>query len=307
MNSVSYMSAGCQAALTAWVAMSIFIPNPIVAADEDVQDRMAKLGVPNLSGPVATFYSKGAKQRAEKLQKEIRRMKTFYRDRLHIDLEVSMAALNPEDWKVFNGVPYGLPNCYGNPPVIFMPSQSGGLAFNLVMARKDAIPPDNLSAYLKSSGKMFEAVADDYVDFIGFHELGHELQRAYGIDYGSHWLNEFVVAERLPETKRLCDLCGRPSKQRPKNTTLDDFERLYMMVDDYGWYQGMFERRIQEVYPKMGIEFLVDVKRLFPLRTPAKDAHSEQTENAEMSPDKVLNKLESIAPGFLAWARDFEP
>ena len=85
-------------------------------------------------------------------------------------------------------------------------------------------------------------------------------------------LNEFVasyfayafVSERKPESKRVFDLLGRPSKLRPKNTTLDDFERLYIRVDDYGWYQGMFERRIQELYPKMGLQFLKELKRLFP-------------------------------------------
>jgi hypothetical protein len=46
--------------------------------------------------------------------------------------------------------------------------------------------------------------------------------------------------------KGVVGLSGRPSKIRPRNTSLEDFERLYGEVDDYGWYQGMFEARIPE-------------------------------------------------------------
>ena len=183
-----------------------------------------------------------------------------------------------------------------------------------MMARKEAIPAEVLQGYLGSNRRTFEAAADDFVDIIGFHELGHSLSGEYGIKAGCHWLHEFVasyfaytfLSERRPESKRVFDLLGRPSKAMPKNTTLADFERLYDRVDDYGWYQGMFEGRIQELYPKMGIQFLKELKRQFPADgVLPKDSPASKAVNKSMTPTEVLEKLEAIAPGFQAWAKGF--
>jgi len=50
-----------------------------------------------------------------------------------------------------------------------------------------------------------------------------------------------------------------------QHTSLEDFEHLYMRVDDPGWYHGMFEAHIREIYPKLGLGFLSDLRKAFPL------------------------------------------
>jgi hypothetical protein len=177
--------------------------------------------------------------------------------------------------------------------------------------RKAAISPGQLQGFLRDNHTTFEALASQFVDLLGFHELGHLLTDNFGIDPQDLWLDEFLasywsyayIAERQPEWKRVFELLGRPLKIRPKNTSLEDFERLYADVDDLGWYHGMFEARIREEYPQLGLKFLSDLKREFPLTT-AKPVY-EGPVTGRMKPAEVLERLEKVAPGFKKWASGF--
>jgi len=230
------------------------------------------------------------------------------------NLGETAALSSPDRTKTIPSVPYGLPCFAGDPPVIFMPATSGGEAYQQLMARKEAIPPEVLHAFVKSNHTTFEAAADQFVDLMGFHELGHQLARVYGVDPQVHWLDEVIatyflyayISERKPEMKPVLELLVRPSKIRPRNTSLEDFERLYLRVDDYGWYQGMFETRVRELYPKMGLKFLEELRRKFPA---AANLPKEQPAKGEaargISPASVLEQVEQIAPGFQTWAQGF--
>jgi hypothetical protein len=282
----------------------IAYPSGLAQPAQSILERLEERKLNQLVGPVTTHYSVGARVRALKLQADIREMNALFNQKLGVQSDVTLAVLNRGDWIAVAGEPAGLPLITGQPSVVFLPAESGGFAFELIMSRKEAIPTTALNSYLKRTGKTYEMVADDFVDIIGFHELGHALSEAYGISYRHcRWLNEFVasyfayafVSEKRPEAKQVFELCGRPSKARPKNTTLEDFERLYVRVDDYGWYQGMFEIRVQELYSDMGLKFLADLKAKFPSKSESKE-----------SPEVVVDKMESIAPGFRAWARGFE-
>jgi hypothetical protein len=277
--------------------------------------RVVKLELPSLPGPVPTYYDHGAKPRAERLQADIREMNSFYQDKLGVQAAVSLAVLNSNQWTRVNPIPFGLPGVHGEPPVVFIPAHSGGLAFRQMLARKEAIPADVLQEYLRTSQQTFEAASDDFVDFIALHELGHALLVHYGIDPSCHWLNEFLasyfgyafLAERRPERKPVIALFGRPPQTRPKHTTLADFERLYLLVDDYAWYQGRFEQRIQEMYPQVGLQFIKDLKRALPRIAPIPDGVSipDPVVN-HLAPEVVVDKLEALAPGFKAWAEGFQ-
>lgn len=285
------------------------------AAMHEFLPRVVKLDLPSLPGPVPTYYDHGAKTRAEGLQADLREMNGFYQEKLGVQVAVHLAVLNSNQWTRVAPIPFGLPGVQGEPPVVFAPAHSGGWAFRQMLARKEAIPADVWQEYLRTTRKTFEAASDDFVDFIALHELGHALCIHYGIDPSCNWLNEFLasyfgyafLAEQRPERKPVIALFGRPSKARPKHTTLADFERLYFLVDDYGWYQGMFERRIQEMYPQAGLQFLKDLKRELPRTVPIPDGVSipDQIVN-RLAPEVVVERLEAIAPGFLAWAKGFQ-
>jgi hypothetical protein len=282
------------------------------AADKtNLLERVVKLDLPKLDGRIPTYHSDGAGARARKLESAIADMSAFYQMHLGIRAAVHLAVLNSNDWTRVSSHPFGLPNIEGTPPVIFMPATSGGVAFHMMMGRKDAIPANLLRGYLEANQTDFEAAADEFVDIIGFHELGHELCARYEIAPRCHWLNEYVasyfayafISERRPESKSVFELLGRPSKARPKNRTLADFERLYTGVDDYGWYQGMFESHIQTLYPKMGLQFLKELRQRFPAAAGA--VVDIPVPNA-VPPEQVLAEVEKFAPGFESWAEGFQ-
>lgn len=277
---------------------------------QDYVARMKALGLPSLSGKVLAYYSPGYRQHAESLRAAIADMNAFFQERLGVQTNVVLALLDSKGWTDVTGNRYGLPSIGGIPTVILMPATSDSPAFGLMMARKEAVPPEMLQAFLKNNHTTFEAVADQFVDLIGFHELGHALTFNFGIDPINAWLDEFLasywsyayISERQPAWKRVFDLLGRPSKVRPKNTSLEDFERLYTGVDDYGWYQGMFEARIREIYPELGLRLLSDLRKEFPR---SGDSPGAGAPASTMQPTQVLNRLEKIAPGFEKWALGF--
>ncbi len=277
--------------------------------------RVVTLDLPSLPGPVPTYHDRGAKERAERLQADLREMNGFYQEKLGVQVAVHLAVLHSNQWTRVNPFPFGLPGVLGEPPVVFAPAHSGGWAFHQMLGRKAAIPANVWQDYLRATQKTFEAASDDFVDFIALHELGHVLCIHYGIDPSCNWLNEFLasyfgyafLAERRPERKPVIALFGRPSPTRPKHTTLADFERLYFLVEDYGWYQGMFEQRIQEMYPQAGLQFLKDLKRVLLRTVPIPDGVAiPDPVLTRIPPEVVVEKLESVAPGFRAWAAGFE-
>src|SRR5262245_29146390 len=300
-----------------WIA-AITATMLIASADEPkFLTKIKELGIPSLNGRIPAYYSPGHRQHAEKLYSAIEDMNAFFKQRLNVQTNIVLALLDSKRWTAVTGNPYGLPMVGGAPPVIFMPATSDSPAFGLLKARKDAIPAGTLQAFLHEENTTFEAVSEQFVDLIGFHELGHTLTMNFGIDPKDHWLDEFLanywsyayISERQPKWKRVFDLLGRPSKARPKNTSLEDFERLYSGVDDYGWYQGMFEARIREIYPKLGLKFLSDLRRDFPQTGEGFNAALGTTGfNATlgtMNPQELLLRLERIAPGFRQWAAGF--
>jgi len=293
----------------AWAALLSCVLT-VHAEEKNYLARFQELGLPSLSGKLPAYYSAGHREHAEKLQAAIEDMNVFFQARMGVQTNVVLALLDANDWTRVTGYPYSLPQVSGTPPVIFMPATSGSPAFGLMMARKDAIPPATLQAFLRDNHTTFEAAADEFVDLLGFHELGHMLSMNFGIDPQDHWLHEFLanywscayISERQPQWKRVFDLLGRPSKVRPKNTSLEDFERLYSDVDDYGWYQGMFEARIREIYPELGLKFLSDLRKQFPQ---AGEADYLAPLERRMKPAELVGRLEKIAPGFEKWAEAF--
>ena len=64
-----------------------------------------------------------------------------------------------------------------------------------------------------------------------------------------------------------------------------------MGPSNYIWYQNRFTERVRDVYDKNGIEFVQRVRDTLP-----------RDDNSELLNDALLWKLESISPGFIAWA-----
>jgi hypothetical protein len=298
---------GIPASLLAITLSAVFT---VSAQEVNYLPRIKELGLQRIDGKVPTYYSAGHREHAEMLQSRIEEMNAFFQGRLGVQANVTLAFLDSKGWTGVTGDPYGIAMVVGNPRVIFMPASSDNPTFDLIRARKGSIPPETLRAFLQENQISFEDAVSQFVDLVGFHELGHVLTLNYGIDPQDRVLSEFLasywsyayISERQPPWKRVFDLFGRPSKVRPQHTSLEDFDRLYMRVDDPGWYHGMFEAHIRGIYPKFGLGFLADARKQFPL---AGDPLAYTPPEHPLETGEIIGKLDQIAPGFQAWAATF--
>jgi len=129
---------------------------------------------------------------------------------------------------------------------------------------------------------------------------GHVFAHAYGIPMSQSWLAEFVASYLAydtlraisPEDAALWQEGAEASRAEPIPThvSLEDFNRLYFGVgpDNYGWYQGRFQERVAQVQAKSGLGFIRALK--------SSGAASERDFAQQ------LQKLETLEPGFEAWA-----
>jgi hypothetical protein len=171
------------------------------------------------------------------------------------------------------------------------------------MSKSGALSPKTLER-VAATGVSLQVGIRETADDIMYHELGHNYTAAYGVGTPNNWLGEFLAsylseayrtdAPQSPRSRVFADALREwLDGPRPKYTTLEDLERLYMSVgiDNYGWYQAQFEKRVMEVYRTEGLSFVQRVKDAFPA-TP-----SERLPVAE-----VLARLDKISPGWVDWA-----
>jgi hypothetical protein len=271
---------------------------------------LESLALPSLSGKVPAYYSPSYEQRAGRLRDRLVMAVEFFEQKLGVTPKIYLAVLDREQWSnvAFGGTPYGMPNS--------TTSRSGaGLvclaathdAFDeLGRNLKGTLPVQALKA-IESTGLSFEEGMRELGDSIMYHELGHIYIAAYGISPPNRWVNELLAnylstvytseQPRAPQFEKFRGMlaAGSMNGPRPKHTTLEDFERLYMGVgfDNYGWYQIRITRRAEEVYKSKKLDFLKDVKAAFP-----------PDEKRPIGVDDSLERLEKIAPGFQDWARE---
>ena len=99
-------------------------------------------------------------------------------------------------------------------------------------------------------------------------------------------------APSAPRTRPLWQEGAEASRAEPIPThvSLEDFNRLYFGVgpDNYGWYQGRFQERVAQVQAKSGLGFIRALKS---------SGAASESDFAQQ-----LQKLETLEPGFEAWA-----
>jgi hypothetical protein len=227
----------------------------------------------------------------------------FFHDQLAIDGQLHLALLTREHWAaLIPWQPYGIPGVAGRPPVVFMPAGDDGLAAEDALALHPRVASATLQA-LAAAGYGYETASRRYVDLVGLHELGHAYARRYGIWANCRWLDEMVATyfayaylrEKHPRLVPLWDgvLQAYVDAVRPTYTSLEDFDRLYFGVgaQNYVWYQAQFQRRVREVFAARGLDFLVDLRMRFGTPSPV-----------ALAPQRILQRLEALLPGFIAWA-----
>ena len=113
-------------------------------------------------------------------------------------------------------------------------------------------------------------------------------------EFQASYLAYAYLRERDPGMASLWQQTSRllANQIEPAHTTFADFEEMYVRVgiENYSWYQGVFQQRVHQVYNSRGLEFI------------------REMQNSQWSqPEEIyfLNVLEELEPGFISWAERY--
>jgi hypothetical protein len=273
-------------------------------------ERVKALRDPMLQGSIPTYYTPGYEQRARGLQTFFSEELQFAKQHMSFHLTVSLAVLDSAQYALSeHEAPYPTPSCTGDPPVAMMPvNWTGGLD---VLPKEHDAAAAVRQAVITHHLRWSDARQSAY-DLWGGHELGHAILEAYGINPGTRWLNEFIasyvlysyLASEQPGQLWLIDVLevgGQPN-QLHRFVSLDDLDSHYLQIAvndprNYLWFQAQFFEQIKQIYARRGVEFLRALRGAFP------DGHYEF---ATLGTAETLRRLDTIDPGFSAWARHLE-
>jgi hypothetical protein len=297
----------------------IFVSNPhqarpgrfaTAAKEEEPRlETVLALKDPFLPGQVGTYYTPGFEKRAKAVQDFLTDERDFYSKELGIHLDLTVAVLDAKQWEQLDILdPYGVPTVTDFPPyVALLPANWSENRLGMLPAETEADPA--LVKQVQAAGAVWSETFYRGFDAIIGHEFGHAAARTYGIKPPTHWFDEFLATyfgiafirhrhrELLFPVQTFFAINRGYSHQY---TSLNDFESRYPISGssptNYGWYQAMFEQRIEQVYAQQGIDFLKQARTLFPANSNA----------APLSNAEVLAKLDRICPGFRGWAQPLE-
>lgn len=273
-------------------------------------ERLQALGLQVTPGRLALHHGAAQAARASALHTLLAEALDWTESTLGVGGAFTLAVLDAAQWRAL-GVdqPYGIPGVAGAgapgaPPVVFMPADDHGLAAQDALSLAPRVAPATLQR-LRDAGHTWEDAAARHVDLIGLHELGHVFTRRYGIAPPNLWLDELLatafahafMAGARPALLPLWSgaMQGYLDAVQPAHRTLQDFERLYFRVGsfNYVWYQAQFQQRVATLHAAQGLAALAALRDAFPPPPPP----------VRPDPDTLLARLETLAPGWQAWAR----
>jgi len=264
---------------------------------ETCGEKLERLALPVADGRPRTLYSRGREKRVVELQPLVRAAQGYLGAALEVEVDLTLAILSRVDWERLGGdaPPYGVP--FSDEGCVIV---AADFDESNVLAKAFAKVPPARRAKLERPDRSADAALRRGADLIAFHEAGHVFAHAYGIPMSQSWLAEFVASYLAydtlraisPEDAALWQEGAEASRAEPIPThvSLEDFNRLYFGVgpDNYGWYQGRFQERVAQVQAKSGLGFIRALK--------SSGAASERDFAQQ------LQKLETLEPGFEAWA-----
>jgi hypothetical protein len=235
-----------------------------------VLDDLQAAGLETLPGPIPTYYSPGYGERAEMLQGWLRDADAFFRSRLRVEPEISLAVLSPEHWTLVSMGPYGVPfvmplsqaDLGMAPRLVVLPAvPEQAVVTQIYSASQPGLPP-HAAAELAALGVSYDDAVLQVLDLIGFHEVGHAYIAALGYhrDNTARWFEELLATYAAysylgvaqPSAIKVWDALSEALLNfvPPVSRSLDDFNALYIQglgPATYGWFQSHFNLRNTEV------------------------------------------------------------
>lgn len=249
-------------------------------------------------GRVTAFFSAAEQTRALEMAELSSAAARHFEQEFGTGFPLHLAVLRPEQWFVpYQGgdsEPYGIP---------------WGWVPELLMTVPASLTEGGL---IQGSDRVSDARR---VLFVMLHEYGHLAAKRYLHPESDHlysavrWFEEVVatyfayvfIAQEDPvwaDEARL-EWESHVEADAPASATLDWSFMLRLppeqFASTYGWYQNLLNVRAAEVYDERGTSFLPALRDQLPWR----DADEWTTES-------LLPLLETVSPGFEAWARALE-
>lgn len=269
--------------------------------------RVQALALDSLDTAIQTYYSAGARERAEELQEWLRTADLFFRDRLGVSPRFRLAVLDEEDWAEISAIPYGVPFFSPEPHVIVLPAVPEAAAVTQIYTAARVALPAHAAQDLADIGVTYEEAVLQVLDLIGFHEVGHVYINAFGFNgtNTARWLEELLatyaaysfLAVSDPDAITAWDALSEAviAFVEPVSRSLDDFTSANVRAlgpATYGWFQSHFNLR----------DAVVVVERpegsWLPELVAAGLAENTQT----MATSELLARLDATLPGFTEWA-----
>lgn len=290
-------------------------PAPGPAMASAILDDLQAAGLEMLPGPIPTYYSPGYRERAETLQAWLRDADAYFRNRLHIAPDISLAVLNPEHWTLLSMGPYGVPfvppltpgDLSEVPRLVVLPAVPElAVVTHIYLASEVALPPQ-AALKLAALGVSYEDAVLQVLDLIGFHEVGHAYIAALGYhrDNTARWLEEMLATYAAysyldvaqPSSITVWDALSEAllGFVPPASRSLDDFNSLFIQglgPASYGWFQSHYNLRSSVV-----LKHRPHATWFAQLRGLGLDEDTRAMPTSEL-----LRRLRGFNPSFTAWA-----
>ena len=147
-------------------------------------ERVQILNVDSLYAGMWVYYSRGYKDRAEAIGRQITASNQFYEESLGIDVDIRVALLDTVDHQRASiSLPYGLPFISGGIAVLPADLTTGAVVD--MYAPFESTASAEILADLREAGFSYAEANRRMVDLIGLHEIGHAQVTAWGSMQGS--------------------------------------------------------------------------------------------------------------------------
>jgi len=278
-----------------------------------IEDRLS--GLTHLEGyPFPTYFSSGAKVRAESLSTIASDCIDFIQEFYKTNIEIKLLVLNEADY--YERHPegsYGLirgfdsllwyPTCGEDNPVYADMFPYYVNSPSHLKQRLGELLPDSESPFLAACLMWWETYM--------VHEMYHNFSKADGVRIQLRWFDELFgdyinysflkrysdqYETELKVAEVYYELLYRGGHSVVKHSSIEDFERLYLGVGNanYCWYHAWFNVGVFELYEMYGEAFIEKVNSLY------KSEPGFDSSSAVLS-DRLDRELE----GYLSWYNEW--
>jgi hypothetical protein len=249
---------------------SIIIMSAVILGISDSLSAQPYSRLNSLDGHKAVYFSDGAQSRALATSERIKKVFSFYNDKISIQPEVTVLVLNKADWPGFTTMPvYGMPHYDEKRNLLIIASENNEFWDSFIPDTKklpQELSKEISSTYVDAKGNLTMV---EFFDLLAIHEIGHAYHFQGSLNMQRKWLGEFFcnlmlhtyIAENEPEKLKALTVFPQMvisgGKEGYKFTSLKDIEEKYDEIgqyypQNYGWFQSRWHSSAAEVYDSGG-------------------------------------------------------